>query len=109
MRVVELHCGIGGCAAALGEAAEAVAAFDVNTVALDVYRYNFAHSAHACVIESLRPDDPRLRDADLWWTSPPCQPYTRRGKRRDLDDPRSAGFLHVLALLEGIRPPALAL
>ena len=27
--------------------------------------------------------------ADLWWLSPPCQPYSVRGRGRDLDDPRA--------------------
>ena len=33
--------------------------------------------------------------ADLWWMSPPCQPFTHRGRQRDLDDSRCA-FWHVL-------------
>ncbi|HEV8239217.1 MAG TPA: DNA (cytosine-5-)-methyltransferase [Thermoanaerobaculia bacterium] len=108
-RVLDLHCGIGGCAAALEGRATVTAAIDVNTIALGVYRHNFAHRTAARAIESLRTDDPLLRGADLWWMSPPCQPYTRRGKGRDLDDPRSRGFLHLLDLIERLRPPALAL
>lgn len=108
-RLLELYCGIGGCAAAVEGLATVSAALDVNTVALGVYRHNFAHPASACALESLRADDPRLRDADVWWMSPPCQPYTRRGNRRDLDDPRSKSFLHVLELVDRLRPPALAL
>jgi len=107
--VLELHCGIGGCAAALAGHAQVTAAIDINTVALGVYRHNFAHRTAARAIESLRPDDPLLRGADVWWMSPPCQPYTRRGKGRDLDDPRSRGFLHLLELIERLRPTALAL
>ena len=108
-RVLELHCGIGGCAAALAGRAEVTAAIDINTVALGVYRHNFPHRTAARAIESLRADDPLLHGADLWWMSPPCQPYTRRGKGRDLEDPRSRGFLHLLELIERLRPPALAL
>ena len=108
-RLLELYCGIGGCAAAVEGLATVSAALDVNTVALGVYRHNFSHPASACALESLRADDPRLQDADVWWMSPPCQPYTRRGHRRDLDDPRSKSFLHVLDLVDELRPPALAL
>ena len=108
-RVLELYCGIGGCAAAVDGTATVGAALDVNTAALAVYRHNFPHPAAACAIESLRAGDARLVGADLWWLSPPCQPYTRRGKGRDLDDPRSRGFLHLLTLVERLRPPALAL
>lgn len=108
-RVLELHCGIGGCAAAVEGRATVTAAIDINTVALGVYRHNFAHRTAARAIESLRADDPLLQGADLWWMSPPCQPYTRRGKGRDLDDPRSRGFLHLLELIDRLRPTALAL
>lgn len=108
-RVLELHCGIGGCAAALADRATVTAAIDINTVALGVYRHNFPHRTAARAIESLRADDPLLHGADLWWTSPPCQPYTRRGKGRDLDDPRSRSFLHLLELIERLRPTAVAL
>jgi site-specific DNA-cytosine methylase len=107
--VLELYCGIGGCAAALGERARIAAALDINGVALDVYRHNFAHPAATCALESLRAGDRRLHDADLWWLSPPCQPYTRRGRGRDLDDPRSASLRHLVGLLATARPPAMAL
>jgi site-specific DNA-cytosine methylase len=108
-RVLELYCGIGGCAAALDPTTTVVAALDINTVALAVYRHNFAHPATPCALESLRADDPRLRDADLWWLSPPCQPYTRRGRGRDVDDPRSRSLLHLLDLIARLQPAALAL
>lgn len=108
-RVLELHCGIGGCAAALADRAAVTAAIDINTVALGVYRHNFEHRTAARAIESLHADDPLLHCADLWWMSPSCQPYTRRGKGRDLDDPRSRGFLHLLELIDRLRPTAVAL
>jgi site-specific DNA-cytosine methylase len=109
LRVLELFCGIGGLAAALPAGAEVTAALDVNELALAVYRANLPHPAHACAIDSLRADDRRLRGADLWWLSPPCQPYTRRGLGRDLADPRSAALTHLVRLLARLAPPALAL
>jgi site-specific DNA-cytosine methylase len=108
-RVLELFCGIGGLASALPHGVEVAAALDVSELALAVYRANHAHPTHACAIDSLRDDDPRLAGADLWWLSPPCQPYTRRGLGRDLDDPRSAGLARVVRLLERRLPAALAL
>lgn len=114
LRVLELYCGLGGCAAGLepavaAGAAEVVAAVDVNRLALDAYRHNFPHPAVAATVESL--DAARLRrwDADLWWLSPPCQPFTRRGLRRDDDDPRAATFLAVIDRVAEVRPRYLAL
>lgn len=31
--------------------------------------------------------------------SPPCQPFTRNGLQKDIQDPRTASFIHVLEIL----------
>lgn len=107
--VLELFCGIGGCAAALGSRAQVVAAVDINQQALDVYRANFAHPTHALTIESIT--DKQLYDwnADLWWMSPPCQPYTQRGLQRDDEDPRAAALMSVVDRIADVRPKYVAL
>jgi DNA-cytosine methyltransferase len=109
LRVLELFCGIGGCAAALGERAEVVAAVDINQVAVSVYRRNFRHPVHVRAIESLPACVCRECEADLWWMSPPCQPYTFRGRRRDLHDPRAESLLTVMERIAEIRPRYVAL
>ncbi len=108
LRVLELYCGIGGCATALDGGAVPVAAVDVNRVALSVYAYNFPHPVLPALIESLTTDQLRDWDADLWWMSPPCQPFTRRGLQRDIDDPRAETFLAALQRLAEVRPPYVA-
>lgn len=47
--------------------------------------------------------------ANIWLLSPPCQPYTQGGKRRDDKDSRSAGLLHLIKMLELMPNPPLAL
>lgn len=108
VRLLELFCGLGGVRAALGDGADVAAAVDVNTVALDVYRANFpAPAPLPRLLEGLTAAELAAFGADLWTLSPPCQPYTRRGRGRDLDDPRAASLLHLLAVLETVRPPYL--
>ena len=109
LRVLELYCGIGGCAAALEPSADVVAAIDINRTALEVYRHNFPHPAVPRTIDSIDAADLRHWDAELWWLSPPCQPFTRRGSRRDDADPRSASLLRLIELLDKEPPPCLAL
>lgn len=109
VRVLELFAGIGGCAAALAGRAEVVAAIDIHSQALDVYALNFPHPTRRLTIESI-PDaafDKWL--ADVWWLSPPCQPYTRRGLQRDTQDPRAAPLLSLIERIPRLRPQALAL
>lgn len=109
--MVEWHCGIGGAAAALGENARAIAAVDIHRGALEIYESNFPGHRPVCRnIESLRASHVAAWGAaDFWWMSPPCQPHTVLGKRRDLADPRSASFENLLKLIAEFEPPNLAL
>lgn len=104
LRALELYCGIGGFAAAMDGRASLVAAVDVNRVALSVYGHNFPHARVASLIESLTAEKLGRWNADLWWLSPPCQPFTRRGLGRDLDDPRAETFLAALDRIGAVRP-----
>jgi hypothetical protein len=107
-RLIELFCGIGGCAAAAGDRAEVVGAVDQNRRALDVYRHNFPHPTYPLAIESIPDRLWREWAAAVWWMSPPCPPYTTRGLRRDLDDARTRSFLAVLARIDEFRPRSVA-
>ena len=109
LRVLELFCGIGGAAASLPPEAHVALAVDINTVALGVYRHNFPHAARAAAIESLSDELLARLDADLWWLSPPCQPFTRRGLQRDDRDPRCQALLALLPKIERHLPRFLAL
>jgi DNA (cytosine-5)-methyltransferase 1 len=109
LRVAELYCGIGGCAAALHREAAIVSAVDINRRALEIYRRNFPHPTAAVAIESLPASTLREWQADLWWISPPCQPFTRRGLRRDHRDSRTQSFLEILSLLKEVTPRYLAI
>lgn len=109
IRIIELYCGIGGLAAAsadLPAATEIAAAIDIDRLALGTYRANFPHPAHARTLESLRSSELERFEADLWWLSPPCQPFTRKGAGRDVDDPRAASLLALLDRIGEVRPPA---
>jgi site-specific DNA-cytosine methylase len=109
LRILELFCGIGGCAAAVGERADVVAAVDINRVALSVYSRNFKHPVVVRTIETLAAQTFEDWDADLWWLSPPCQPYTVRGRQLDVHDVRAASLLAVLDRIAELRPVYVAL
>jgi site-specific DNA-cytosine methylase len=108
LTVLELFCGIGGCAAALGADARVRAAVDQNREALTVYAANFPHPVFPDRIDAASPARWDGWRADLWWMSPPCPPFTTRGLRRDLNDPRTAGFVTVLQRIAERRPPYVA-
>lgn len=109
LTVLELFCGIGGCAAAFAGRVRVTAAVDVSPLALGVYAHNFPrHPAVARTLETITAADLGRWRADLWWLSPPCQPFTRRGHGRDDEDPRSRGLLALLPRLAAERPPFVA-
>jgi site-specific DNA-cytosine methylase len=102
MRILELFCGIGGLAAAVaGTASRVVCAMDHDPSVLATYRHNYPeHQAPRVDLSRVTPWELATVGADLWWLSPPCQPYSVRGNQRDLDDPRAASFLCLLDILE---------
>ncbi|KAF4523035.1 hypothetical protein B566_EDAN012764 [Ephemera danica] len=103
LKVLELFSGIGGMHLALKESqisASIVAAVDINTAANAVYKHNFPgtkllqrniEALTAKEIENLQPD--------MIVLSPPCQPFTRRGKQEGLADSRSMALIHFMELI----------
>ncbi|XP_006894358.1 PREDICTED: tRNA (cytosine(38)-C(5))-methyltransferase [Elephantulus edwardii] len=103
LRVLELYSGIGGMHHALRESgvpAHVVAAIDVNTVANEVYKYNFPHTPiMAKTIEGITLEEFDRLSFNMILMSPPCQPFTRIGLQGDKTDPRTNSFLYILDIL----------
>lgn len=110
MRVLELFSGIGGLACAVPEGGAVVGAVDQHAEARGVYAANFpAHPCHPWNLATVSDRKLAAFSADLWWMSPPCQPFTVRGRRRDVDDPRCAPLRHLVGAIGRLRPTHLAL
>lgn len=118
-RALEFFAGIGGFSEATAGVFDVLAAFDLSSHTLDVMRHNletrtavregsptklFQRNVRTVTARELT-----AFDADIWWMSPPCQPYTVRGLQKDLEDHRARGFLHMLDLVERVLPPNLAM
>ncbi|RDV36570.1 DNA methyltransferase [Bradymonadaceae bacterium TMQ3] len=110
MRCLELFCGIGGFAAAVQEHASVVGALDLSGHAIEVYRHNFPdHGARQAHLEHLDEAELLGFKADLWWMSPPCQPYTTRGEQRDLQDHRARSLVRLMELIGRQGPSCVAM
>ncbi len=101
IRALEFFSGIGGFAvAASGTNIRVVNAFDQSALAREVYLANFPrHLLDNDNLEHITPEKISEFQADFWWLSPPCQPYTVRGKERDERDPRAASLKRLLEIL----------
>lgn len=83
-----------------GIAAKVVAAIDINPVANDVYRHNFPETVLLNRnIQSISASELNKLDVDTILMSPPCQPFTRLGLKKDALDKRACSLLHVLSLI----------
>ncbi|GFS96890.1 hypothetical protein NPIL_447791 [Nephila pilipes] len=106
-RILELYSGIGGMRFSLEAAGiphEIVAAFDVNPVVNDIYRHNFGSCGHSQKnILSLTTTEIESMKLDMITMSPPCQPFTRVGLKKDMEDARSSSFLHLLSIVSQLQ------
>lgn len=107
MRIVDLFCGIGGVAEAArslpcGDEAQSrvVEAIDIDLRVMPIYAANHGITPQCQTLESIR----EVSDADLWWLSPPCQPYTSRGRGLRERDGRSQALEHLIGLIDRNRP-----
>lgn len=107
MGILELYCGIGGAAVAFRDIAQVALAVDIDRTALAVYQKNFpAHTTRVAELESFL--IPRLRQ-DLWWLSPPCLPYSRRGWQQDFQDTRSRSLMSIMNQIPEQNPRAIVI
>lgn len=87
-----------------GIAAEVVAAIDINPIANDVYRRNFPETVLMNRnIQSVSAQELNKLNCDVALMSPPCQPFTRLGLRKDELDNRTCSLLHILNLLPELK------
>ncbi|MEI8210823.1 MAG: DNA cytosine methyltransferase [Planctomycetota bacterium] len=106
MRTIEFFAGIGGLSAACPWL-ERVASIDIDRDAKRVFEKNFTTPYFLRELESIRTEWLARFQASLWWLSPPCTPYSRRGHQRDIDDPRSRSLQHLVDCAAQVQPNTL--
>ncbi len=105
--LLELFSGIGAAGIAWG--GPVVGAIDQNSHANTTYLENHDLAPRSWNLAGVTAAQLGAFSAERWWLSPPCQPFTVRGARRDLDDPRVKPLLRVLAILCELRPRVVAM
>ncbi|RIB25652.1 C-5 cytosine methyltransferase [Gigaspora rosea] len=108
-QILEFYSGIGGMHYAFKASSsigKVVGAFDINTTANTIYKYNFETMVHPrFFIRIITIGILRFFKADIWLMAPPCQPYTRTGLHRGLEDIRSKSFIYLVDLLAKMNNP----
>ena len=99
IQALEFYSGIGAFAQAARRLDVSVlSAFDQSQWANLTYQCNYGHKPNSRNLDSISAAD--IPAGDLWWMSPPCTPFSRRGKQKDLEDNRARSFLHLIGLLQ---------
>ena len=90
-----------------GTHTQIVASIDINTNANSIYSHNFPDTPHLNRnICGMTAEELDRYNSDVFTMSPPCQPFTRQGLRRDNSDHRTDSFFHLMELMtEMKRPP----
>ncbi|MGB0759354.1 MAG: DNA cytosine methyltransferase [Rubripirellula sp.] len=128
IRIADLFCGIGGIAEASHLLAQhdrtdemlisgigrvqpkVVAAIDIDRSVASLYQHHHGIVPRCSTIESLPGiADDSTAELDMWWMSPPCQPYTVRGSQRGFHDARSQALARLIELIPLERPRFLGL
>jgi len=104
LKAVEFYAGVGGFHYALKESganAEICASIDINTNTIAVYSRNFPNTTqlnrNICGLTAQELDG---FGADIFFLSPPCQPFTRQGNQLDSKDRRTDSFFHLMHVLK---------
>ncbi len=106
LRALEFFSGIGAFAqAAADHNIEVLAAYDQSQWANLAYEKNYGVKPISRNLDNIAVAS--LPEADIWWLSPPCTPYTRRGLQRDIADQRAKSLLHLISCMLAKRPPVI--
>jgi DNA (cytosine-5)-methyltransferase 1/tRNA (cytosine38-C5)-methyltransferase len=86
---------------------EILKSYDQSSDANAVYLRNFGRQPSMRNLDSISSSE--IPQSDFWWMSPPCKPFSRRGKQADLDDSRAKALINLLNLLPEKQPDFFAL
>lgn len=100
---LDLFCGAGGLSLGFWACGFDVAGIDCDANAVDTYSTNLGEAKHADLSSASE-----LPDADVIIAGPPCQPWSRAGKRRGEQDERD-GLAVAVQAVQKIRPLAVVI
>jgi tRNA (cytosine38-C5)-methyltransferase len=109
LRVIEFFSGIGGMRLAIPVPISEITAVEISLHANACYKHNFCGDEKGPRTKLIEQLSTKFLDgrADLWTMSPPCQPFstTKGALRKDIEDSRCKGFLHLIDMLGTLQNP----
>lgn len=107
---MDLFAGIGGFAVALkGLGAECVGSVEIDRQAAAVYALNHGTSPLGDITKMANDDRVDFGEHTVLTAGFPCQPFSKSGAQRGMDEARGTLFWNILKIVEARRPPVLLL
>lgn len=102
---IDLFAGIGGFHAALeGMGGKCVAAVEIDKAAASTYEKNWGISALADITELANDDEVRIPKHDVLVAGFPCQPFSKSGAQRGMEETRGTLYWNILKIIEKHHP-----
>lgn len=104
-RYVDLFAGIGGFAAALEAfGGECVYSVEIDAAASKVYERNWGHSPLGDITKDANDDEMNVPAHDLLAAGFPCQPFSKSGAQRGMDETRGTLYWNILKIIQAHHP-----
>lgn len=107
---VDLFAGVGGFAAALeAMGGEQVYAVEIDKAAAAVYYRNWGHDPHGDITEDASDTVMRIGPHDVLTGGFPCQPFSKSGAQRGMDETRGTLFFNIMSAIKANKPTLIVL
>lgn len=104
-KYVDLFAGIGGFAAVLNSlGGESVYSVEIDKAAAAVYERNWSHDPLGDVTEDANELEVRVPEHDVLAAGFPCQPFSKSGAQRGMDETRGTLFWNIMRIVEARKP-----
>jgi len=104
-RFIDLFAGIGGFAAALrAYGGESVYSVEIDPAASRVYELNWGHSPLGDITKDANDDTMVVPPHDILAAGFPCQPFSKSGAQRGMEETRGTLFWNILKIIQAHHP-----
>jgi DNA (cytosine-5)-methyltransferase 1 len=104
-RFIDLFAGIGGFHAALSAlGGECVMASEIDSNAVNVYKANWGIEPLGDITEFANEDSVKVPDHEVLVGGFPCQPFSKSGYQKGMDEARGTLFWNIARIIEEKKP-----
>ena len=109
-RFIDLFAGIGGFHAALSAyGGRCVYAVEIDKRAADIYALNWGLDAFGDITHDANDDVLKVPAHEVLVAGFPCQPFSKSGAQRGMDETRGTLYWNILRIIQGRKPKVVIL